>query len=176
MNTADKSITNIDTALRRRFSFLEFPPLYNLDSIGNVNKNGVNVDLKRVLEVINNRIEYLSDKDHLIGHAFFIGVNDWNSLCRTFRNNIIPLLQEYFYNDFEKVIKVLGDNDAWGKDESKNEKFIVKRKYKVDDLFGENEPFEEEYNDFTYRLNDNLVNERYDLLSEQFFIKGFNLK
>ena len=176
MNTADKSITNIDTALRRRFSFLEFPPLYNLDSIGNVNKNGFNIDLKKVLKTINDRIEYLSDKDHLIGHAFFIGINDWDSLCKTFRNNIIPLLQEYFYNDFEKLVKVLGDNDSWGKDESKNEKFIIKKKHNVEQLFGENEPFEEEYNDFIYKLNDNLINEEYSSLSEQFFIKGFNLK
>jgi 5-methylcytosine-specific restriction protein B len=176
MNTADKSITNIDTALRRRFSFLEFPPIYNIDSIGIVNKNGFNIDLKQVLKTINDRIEYLSDKDHLIGHAFFIGVNDWNSLCRTFRNNIIPLLQEYFYNDIEKVVKVIGDNDNWGKDESKNEKFIIKKKHKVQELFGENEPFEEEYNDYNYKLNEKLVNEEYFELSEQFFIKGFNLK
>jgi predicted transcriptional regulator len=176
MNTADKSITNIDTALRRRFSFLEFPPLYNLDSIGNVNKNGFNIDLKQVLKTINDRIEYLSDKDHLIGHAFFIGINDWDSLCKTFRNNIIPLLQEYFYNDFEKLVKVLGDNDSWGKDESKNEKFIIKKKHNVVKLFGENEPFEEEYNDFNYKLNDNLINEEFSSLSEQFFIKGFNLR
>lgn len=176
MNTADKSITNIDTALRRRFSFLEFPPIYNLDSIGIVNKNGFNIDLKNVLKTMNDRIEYLSDKDHLIGHAFFIGVNDWNSLCRTFRNNIIPLLQEYFYNDYEKLVKVLGDNDNWGKDESKNEKFIIKKKHRVEELFGENEPFEEEYNDYNYKLNENLINEEYSVLSEQFFIKGFNLK
>lgn len=176
MNTADKSITNIDTALRRRFAFLEFPPIYNIDSIGIVNKNGFNIDLKQVLKTMNDRIEYLSDKDHLIGHAFFIGINDWNSLCRTFRNNIIPLLQEYFYNDFEKLVKVLGDNDSWGKEESKNEKFIIKKKHKVEELFGENEPFEEEYSDYIYKLNEKLINEEYSDLSEQFFIKGFNLK
>ena len=99
MNTADRSITNIDTALRRRFVFEEFPPLYDLTEIGNVTHEGKTIYLNKVLKTINDRIEYLLDKDHLIGHSYFIGVDNWKTLCDRFRNNIIPLLQEYFYND-----------------------------------------------------------------------------
>lgn len=177
MNTADRSITNIDTALRRRFVFEEFPPQYDLPEIGKVIHNDKEIDLRNILRILNERIEYLLDRDHLIGHSYFIGVNDWDTLCSKFRNNIIPLLQEYFYNDWEKIALVIGDNgDSWNKDESKNEKFILKKKYSVDKLFGKTNNIEEEYDDNQYYINPKLVDKKYNELSEQFFIKGFESK
>lgn len=174
MNTADRSITNIDTALRRRFVFEEFPPQYNLTEIGKVIHNEKEIDLRNVLRILNERIEYLLDRDHLIGHSYFIGVNDWDALCSKFRNNIIPLLQEYFYNDWEKIALVIGDNDSWGKNEE--EKFILKKKYSSETLFGRNNNLEEEYDDNQYYINPKLVDKKYNELSEQFFIKGFESK
>jgi hypothetical protein len=177
MNTADRSITNIDTALRRRFVFEEFPSLHNHEMIKTVEKNGLFINLQDILRILNERIEYLLDRDHLIGHSYFIGVNDWDTLCSKFRNNIIPLLQEYFYNDWEKIALVLGDNgDAWDKDTDKNEKFILKKKYLVDNLFGKTNNIEEEYDDNQYYINPKLVDKKYNELSEQFFIKGFQSK
>lgn len=175
MNTADRSITNIDTALRRRFVFEEFSPLHNHEMIKSVEKNGVNINLQEVLRILNERIEYLLDRDHLIGHSYFIGVSDWNTLCSKFRNNIIPLLQEYFYNDWEKIALVLGDNgDSWNKNEE--EKFILKKKYSSETLFGKNNNLEEEFDENQYYINSKLVDKKYNELSEQFFIKGFQSK
>lgn len=175
MNTADRSITNIDTALRRRFVFEEFPPLHNHEMIKTVEKNGNNINLQEVLRILNERIEYLLDRDHLIGHSYFIGVNDWDTLCSKFRNNIIPLLQEYFYNDWEKIALVLGDNgDSWEK--SEEEKFILKKKYSTKTLFGKSNNLEEEFDENQYYINPKLVEKKYNELSEQFFIKGFESK
>ena len=171
MNTADRSITNIDTALRRRFVFEEFPPIYNHTLIKTLNKNSQEINLQTVLRIINERIEYLLDRDHLIGHSYFMNVTNWDDLCDKFRNNIIPLLQEYFYNDWEKIALVLGDNDSWGK--SENEKFILKRKYSSENLFGKNNNMEEEFDENQYYINPKLVNKEYAGLSEKFFLLGF---
>ena len=129
MNTADRSIALLDIALRRRFNFIEMPPKYNLlnsiniETIGTESKNTENteiIDLKKLLEAINTRIEFLLDKDHLIGHSYFINIKSFEDLKEIFRNSIIPLLQEYFYDDFEKIREVLniGDN---------NDSFIIKK-------------------------------------------------
>lgn len=173
MNTADRSITNIDTALRRRFVFEEFPPLHDHEMIKSVEKNSNVINLQDVLRILNERIEYLLDRDHLIGHSYFIGVNDWDTLCDKFRNNIIPLLQEYFYNDWGKIALVLGDNgDSWNKND--DEKFILKKKYSTENLFGKISNIEEEYDDNQYYINPKLVNKEYSDLSVQFFVKGFS--
>ena len=66
------------------------------------------VDLSKLLETINKRIEMLIDKDHQIGHSYFIGIEDLDGLKRTFKDKIIPLLEEYFYGDFGKIGLVLG--------------------------------------------------------------------
>ena len=102
MNTADRSVEALDTALRRRFSFVEMQP--NPDILSKVGE----VDLSKLLKTINQRIELLIDKDHQIGHSYFIGIEDLDGLKRTFKDKIIPLLEEYFYGDFGKIGLVLG--------------------------------------------------------------------
>ena len=102
MNTADRSVEALDTALRRRFSFVEMQP--NPEVLSEVE----NVKLKELLETINERIELLIDKDHQIGHSYFIGIHDLDGLRRAFKDKIIPLLEEYFYGDFGKIGLVLG--------------------------------------------------------------------
>ena len=102
MNTADRSVEALDTALRRRFSFVEMQP--NPEILSEVE----NVDLSKLLKTINQRIELLIDKDHQIGHSYFIGIQNIVDLQRTFKDKIIPLLEEYFYGDFGKIGLVLG--------------------------------------------------------------------
>ena len=102
MNTADRSVEALDTALRRRFSFVEMQP--NPDILSKVGE----VDLSKLLKTINQRIELLIDKDHQIGHSYFIGIQNIDDLKRTFKDKIIPLLEEYFYGDFGKIGLVLG--------------------------------------------------------------------
>ena len=116
MNTADRSISLIDTALRRRFSFIEMMPdeevLMNM-GIGNISIDGITLDIAAMLKTINARIEFLYDREHTIGHAFFMElVNEptIDKLASIFMKSIIPLLQEYFYEDYQKIQLVLGDN------------------------------------------------------------------
>ena len=106
MNTADRSIALMDTALRRRFEFVEMMPEY--DTLNKTIIEGINVG--EMLKTINERIEYLYDRDHTIGHAYFINVSDLKTLANVFKNKILPLLQEYFYDDWEKIRLVLGDS------------------------------------------------------------------
>ena len=106
MNTADRSIALMDTALRRRFEFVEMMPEY--DNLNKINIEGINIS--EMLKAINERIEYLYDRDHTIGHAYFINVADMETLANVFKNRILPLLQEYFYDDWEKIRLVLGDS------------------------------------------------------------------
>ena len=128
MNTADRSIALMDTALRRRFEFVEMMPEY--DTLNKTISEGINVG--EMLKTINERIEYLYDRDHTIGHAYFINVSDLKTLANVFKNKILPLLQEYFYDDWEKIRLVLGDNQ---KDE--NSQFVkVKKNMVAKELFG----------------------------------------
>ncbi len=106
MNTADHSIALMDTALRRRFEFVEMMPEY--DNLNKINIEDINIG--EMLKTINERIEYLYDRDHTIGHAYFIGVTEIKTLANVFKNKILPLLQEYFYDDWEKIRLVLGDS------------------------------------------------------------------
>jgi 5-methylcytosine-specific restriction endonuclease McrBC GTP-binding regulatory subunit McrB len=168
MNTADRSVEALDTALRRRFSFEEMPPkpellepgrmfwellwkyedvkwkdpeykireesmfslfqpdktivdnrIKNWDKFANEGKQEsqiatfpetafTGINLKELLKTINSRLEKLLDRDHLIGHSFFINVTGWDDLQVTFYNKIIPLLQEYFFGDYGKIGLVLG--------------------------------------------------------------------
>lgn len=112
MNTADRSVEALDTALRRRFSFVEMPPRPDLiASAGQAkNQNGMVMDvhLPTLLTRVNARIEHLLNRDHLIGHAYFMQVGSIEGLKAVFRDKIIPLLQEYFFGDFGKIGLVLG--------------------------------------------------------------------
>ena len=107
MNTADRSVEALDTALRRRFNFEEIAP--NPDLIRK--KGGVidYIDLADLLMTINNRIEKLMDKDHLIGHSYFLNVKTLSGLMAVFYKNIIPLLQEHFFGDYGKIGLILGE-------------------------------------------------------------------
>jgi 5-methylcytosine-specific restriction protein B len=120
MNTADRSVEALDTALRRRFSFTEIMPVPQL--LESISFNGFN--LGEVLQTINQRIEVLLDRDHIIGHSYFMKVNsnDTDELQSVFQNCIIPLLQEYFYHDYEKIALILGQGFVTVK-ENKNIKF-----------------------------------------------------
>ena len=123
MNTADRSIALMDTALRRRFKFEEMLPNYDLLKDIFVEDEGVKVNIGAMLKVINERIEYLYDREHTIGHAVFLELKENNNIDKLeniFKKSVIPLLQEYFYEDYEKIRIVLGDN---AKDE--DEQFIL---------------------------------------------------
>ncbi|WP_338236779.1 AAA family ATPase [Persicobacter diffluens] len=106
MNTADRSVEALDSALRRRFHFEEMPPKYDLPAL---NKVITGYSLGSLLQTINERIAVLLDRDHLIGHAYLINCTSEKDLENTFQRNIIPLLQEYFYSDYEKIALVLGE-------------------------------------------------------------------
>ena len=111
MNTADRSVVSLDNALRRRFSFKEIVPKPLL-----INQpDGFAVDLQKLLETINGRIEKLLDRDHVIGHSYFMEAtatesnSSLHALQNVFANKILPLLQEYFYGDPAKIGMVLGE-------------------------------------------------------------------
>ncbi len=134
MNTADRSIALMDTALRRRFDFIEKMPDTKVIEGITVTEDGETLDVAKMLGAINQRIEYLYDREHTIGHAFFTKLKDNNSLdclADIFKNNVIPLLQEYFYEDYEKIQLVLGDNDK----SSDKYKFILDKKVNENDIF-----------------------------------------
>ncbi|MFL0354750.1 EVE domain-containing protein [Xanthomarina sp. GH4-25] len=105
MNTADRSVEALDTALRRRFEFKEMMPDYGVIE----NEFVEDVALSKLLKTINHRIELLIDRDHTIGHSYFVGVDSEEKLANAFSNKIVPLLQEYFYGDYGKIGLVLGN-------------------------------------------------------------------
>lgn len=115
MNSSDRSLTGIDIALRRRFTFIEMPP--KPEELKKIEIEGVN--LCNLLSKINRRIEILLDKEHCIGHANFMSLNHESSihdLSQIFRGKILPLLQEYFFEDWSKINMVLNNNGMVTKD------------------------------------------------------------
>ncbi len=128
MNTADRSVEALDTALRRRFSFVEMQPDPEILSDSEYH----DVNLKQLLETINQRIEVLIDKDHQIGHSYFMGIENLDDLKSVFKDKIIPLLEEYFYGNFGKIGLVLGGNFIY--QEENTAKFPKNFKYENDFL------------------------------------------
>ena len=134
MNTADRSITQMDTALRRRFQFEEMLPDPTVLAGIKIEDKDLTLNVAEMLEKMNKRIEFLYDREHTIGHAFFTGLRDTPSitkLAEVFKKSVIPLLQEYFYDDYKKIMLVLGDN---GKDND-DQKFIKIKDEKLSDIF-----------------------------------------
>ena len=154
MNTADRSIAPIDTALRRRFVFEEMAPNPSLlNSI--IVKENTKLELDKLLEAINTRIEYLYDRDHTIGHAYLIDVKNLDDLKFAFKNKIIPLLAEYFYEDWENIDLVLNQN-GFIIPNTENKSYLSKKiedkirnkiTYKVSDKNWEVENFQKIYDD-----------------------------
>lgn len=148
MNTADRSIAMLDTALRRRFRFKEIMP--NPDILNGINIEGISIS--DMLTRINKRISVLYDREHTIGHAYFIPLKDnptIEQLAEIFENAIIPLLQEYFYEDYEKIRMVLGDNQK----KDTEQQFIIKTVNNYNELFGNVDDLDETYD---YSINNNV--------------------
>lgn len=108
MNTADRSLAGLDIALRRRFTFKEMLPRPEL--LDGVTIDGV--DIGELLRAMNARIEVLLDSDHCLGHAYFMPLKENKTLDKLafiFRQQVLPLLQEYFFEDWERIAWVLND-------------------------------------------------------------------
>ncbi|WP_260858122.1 AAA family ATPase [Bacillus sp. FJAT-22090] len=129
MNTADRSIALMDTALRRRFNFIEMMP--DTATLQDIQVGEINI--QRMLEAMNQRIEVLFDREHTIGHAYFTILKEVPTLERLaliFENEILPLLQEYFYEDYSKIQLILGDNAK-----SQSTRFILNEKLNMKNVF-----------------------------------------
>lgn len=130
MNTADRSLAGLDIALRRRFTFKEMLPDHQL--IKGVSVEGINIG--ELLAVMNQRIEVLLDRDHCLGHAYFMSLKSGDPLARLesiFRNQILPLLQEYFFEDWQRIQWVLNDHRKPVAD-----RFVEQSKPDLNNLFG----------------------------------------
>ena len=141
MNTADRSLALLDTALRRRFDFESVMPDAR-DEAGSplfglrVTSGEQVIDIPRMLTAINRRVDALYDRDHRIGHAYFTalalvpdGVERLVELAQVFRNRIVPLLEEYFFEDWQRIRLVLADNQKL-----EAAQFVIERQDHEEDL------------------------------------------
>lgn len=147
MNTADRSIATIDTALRRRFEFKEMLP--DPDVLASISVGSLSI--KEMLSRMNRRITVLYDREHTIGHAYFMLLkvdNRIEVLAEIFKNKIIPLLQEYFYEDYEKIRLVLADNQK----KNEQDQFILAKRINQGELFGSADIGLDD--GFTYEINE----------------------
>lgn len=147
MNTADRSIALLDTALRRRFEFRELMPVPSLL------KPIDGIDLSKLLSTINERVEYLFDREHQLGHAYFIRCESRHDVTEVMRHKVIPLLSEYFYDDLSKVAAVLGDSD--GGEGDREGRFIDRKRLKAPEGWGSDDDGSPRYRwiireDFSY--------------------------
>ncbi|EOI3364180.1 McrB family protein [Aeromonas hydrophila] len=138
MNTADRSLAGLDIALRRRFVFEEMAPDPSLLKGVVVEADGVHVDVARLLAIMNERIELLLDRDHCLGHAYFMPLigNSKPTLAQLgviFKTQILPLLQEYFFEDWQRIAWVLNDHRKTDTDSQ----FLREQPTKVKELFGD---------------------------------------
>lgn len=136
MNTADRSIALLDTALRRRFAFEEMMPKPELLRTELEDINDIN--LQDLLTQINTRITENFDKDHQIGHAYFININNKRELTAAYKNKLLPLLNEYFYNDADSVAKILNCTKS-RIEKAVNDDHIVEILYQTEKQDSENE-------------------------------------
>ncbi len=147
MNTADRSLALMDTALRRRFDFVEMMPDYKALGDNKLRIDDVEIDIARLLETLNKRIEVLYDREHTLGHAFFIPVKQhldaddhsaaFDELISTFQNKIVPLLEEYFFEDWNKIRLIFGDNKK--KDNGLSSYVLIgEHESSYDEIFGAN--------------------------------------
>lgn len=130
MNTADRSLAGLDIALRRRFTFKEMPARPEL--LDGLMVEGI--DIGQLLRIMNQRIEVLLDRDHCLGHAYFMPLKDESTLedlALIFRNQILPLLQEYFFEDWQRIQWVLNDHRK-----NANDRFVYQDERNIESLFG----------------------------------------
>ncbi len=147
MNTADRSIALLDTAIRRRFDFIEMMPVPELFKDLYVE----DVNICDLLTIINKRIEILCDREHMIGHAYFMPLRanpTIEALGKIFKNAIVPLLQEYFYGDYQKIRWTLGDYNK-----EPDEQFVKATAIDYSAVFGPNVELFLDVDD-TYEIND----------------------
>ena len=156
MNTADRSIALMDTALRRRFEFEELMPdsslIEGISGDGTIDDgNSGTIDLRKLLDTMNRRIRLLHNRDLMLGHAYFMKVRSFDELKEVILRQVLPLLQEYFYNDWHKIQRVLRDirND----NERINPQIIRNESIPVDDHLD----IEDDANDYTVAKTDEIT-------------------
>ena len=131
MNTADRSLASLDIALRRRFKFEEVPP--NPELLADIPVPGIRLD--KLLHTMNQRIEVLLNRDHMLGHSYFLPLRQEPTLERLgeiFRTQILPLLEEYFFEDWDRIRWVLNDHRKDPQDQ-----FLIKPEVDLTTLLGE---------------------------------------